>query len=99
MHRRAQGPARPPAAGRRPGVMLLTVMLAVLVTGGCTGHSGSPAAPSTPTSAGTAPSSPKAIPQPRLGRLRKLTRGRLAPDSQRIERGMPSFSVRSTVRR
>jgi hypothetical protein len=91
MHRR-EGPARPPAAVGRPGVMLLTVMLAALVTGGCTGHSGSRAAPSTPTSAGTAPSSPKAIPQPRLGKLSKLTRDRLAPDSERIDLVMPSFS-------
>ena len=92
MHRRGEGPARSPAAGRRPGVMLLTVMLAVLATGGCTGHSGSRAASSIPTSAGTAPSSPKAIPQPRLGKLSKLTRRRLAPDSERIDLVMPSFS-------
>jgi hypothetical protein len=72
--------------------MLLTVMLAVLVTSGCTGHRGSPAARSTPTSAGTAPSSPKAIPQPPLGKLSKLTRGRLAPDSQRVDLVMPWFS-------
>jgi hypothetical protein len=72
--------------------MLLTVMLAVLVTSGCTGHSGSRAATSTPASAGTAPSSPKAIPQPRLGKLSKLTRRRLGPDSQRIDLVMPTFS-------
>jgi hypothetical protein len=91
MHRR-EGPARPPAAVGWLGVMLLTAMLAALVTGGCTSHSGSRAARSTPTSAGTAPSSPQAIPQPRLGKLSKLTRGRLAPDSQRIDLVMPSFS-------
>ena len=92
MHRRAAGPARPPTAARRPAVMLLAVMLAVLVTAGCTGHSGSPAARSAPTSAGTTPSSPKTIPQPPLGKLSKLTRGRLAPDSERIDLVMPSFS-------
>jgi hypothetical protein len=92
MHRRAAGPARPPAAVCRPGVMLLVVMLAALVTSGCTGHSGSPAASSAPTSAGTAPSSPKAIPQPPLGKLSKLTRRRLAPDSERVDLVMPSFS-------
>jgi hypothetical protein len=92
MHRRAAGPARPPAAVCRPGVMLLAVMLAVLVTSGCTGHSGSPAASSAPTSAGTAPSSPKAIPQPPLAKLSKLTRARLAPDSERVDLVMPSFS-------
>ena len=92
MHHRAQGPARPPPAVRRPGVMLLTVMLAVLVADGCTGHSGSHAASSAPTSPGTAPSSPKAIPQPPLSKLSKLTRRRLAPDSERIDLVMPSFS-------
>ena len=73
-------------------MMLLTVMLAVLVTSGCTGHSGSRAAPSTPADAGTAPSSPKAIPQPTLGKLSELTRRRLAPNSERIDLVMPSFS-------
>jgi hypothetical protein len=92
MQRRAKGRARSPAAGRRPGVMLLTIMLAVLVTGGCTGHSGSPAASSAPTRAGTAPSSPRTIPQPPLAKLNKLTRSRLAPDSRRIDLVMPSFS-------
>jgi hypothetical protein len=72
--------------------MMLTVMMAALVTGGCTGHSSSHAASSAPTSAGTAPSSPKAIPQPPLAKLSKLTRGRLAPDSERVDLVMPSFS-------
>ena len=72
--------------------MLLTIMLAVLVTSGCTGHSGSPAASSAPTSVGTAPSGPKTIPQPPLSKLSKLTRRRLAPDSERIDLVMPSFS-------
>jgi hypothetical protein len=72
--------------------MLLAVMLAVLVTSGCTGHSGSPAASSAPTSAGTAPAGPKTIPQPPLSKLSKLTRRRLAPDSERIDLVMPSFS-------
>jgi hypothetical protein len=78
-------------------VMLLAVMLAALVTGGCTGHSGSPAASSAPTSAGTAPSSPRTIPQPPLAKLNKLTRSRLAPDSRRVDLVMPSFSAPTKV--
>jgi hypothetical protein len=97
MRRRAAGPAGPPPAVRRPGVMLLAVMLAALVTGGCTGHSGSPAASSAPTSAGTAPSSPRTIPQPPLAKLNKLTRSRLAPDSRRVDLVMPSFSAPTKV--
>jgi hypothetical protein len=96
MHRR-EGPARPAAAVRRPGVVLLAVMLAALVTGGCTGHSGSGAASSAPTSAGPAPSSPKAIPQPRLGKLSELTRRRLAPDSRRVDLVRPWFSAPTKV--
>jgi hypothetical protein len=92
MHRRAQGPTRSPAAARRLAAMLLIVVMAALVTSGCTGHRGSGAATSTATSSGTGPSSPKTIPQPPLGKLSKLTRRRLAPDSARVDLVVPSFS-------
>jgi len=97
MPRRAEGPTRPPAAARRPAAMLLAMVLAMLTTGGCTGHSGSHAASSTPTSAASAPSSAKAIPQPPLGKLSKLTRGRLAPDSRRVDLVLPSFTHSTQV--
>jgi hypothetical protein len=97
MHRRAAGPTRPPAAARRPAAMLLTIVVAALVTSGCTGHSGSGAAPSTATSAATGPSSPRTIPQPPLGKLSKLTRRRLAPDSERVDLVVPSFSHSTKV--
>ena len=92
MHRRTQGPTRPPTAARRPAAMLLAMVLAVLMTGGCTSHRGSHAATSTATSSGTGPSSPKTIPQPPLVSLSKLTRRRLAPDSRRVDLVVPSFS-------
>ena len=92
MHRRADGPTRPPAAARRPATVLLTIVVVALVTGGCTGHGGSGAATSNRTSAGTAPSSPRTIPQPPLGKLSKLARSRLAPDSARVDLVVPSFS-------
>ena len=67
-------------------------MVAALVTSACTGDSGRHAATSSPTSSGTVPSSPKTIPQPPLGKLSKLTRSRLAPDSKRVDLVVPSFS-------
>jgi hypothetical protein len=72
--------------------MLLAMVLAVLMTGGCTSHRGSHAATSTATSSGTGPSSPKTIPQPPLASLSKLTRRRLAPDSRRVDLVVPSFT-------
>jgi hypothetical protein len=72
--------------------MLVIVVMAALVTSGCTGHRGSGAATSTATSSGTGPSSPRTIPQPPLDKLSKLTRRRLASDSARVDLVMPSFS-------
>jgi hypothetical protein len=92
MPRRVQGPTRPPTAACRKTAMLLTIMMAALVTSGCTGHSGSHAATSSAASLGTGPSSPGTIPQPPLAKLSKLTRRRLAPDSARIDLVMPSFT-------
>src|SRR5262245_44317989 len=92
MHRRAEGPTRPPGAARRSAAVLLTIVAATLATSACTGHSGSGAATSSATSSATLPASPKTIPQPPLGGLSKLTRGRLAPDSARVDLVVPSFS-------
>jgi hypothetical protein len=72
--------------------VLLNVLLAAVVISGCTGRGGSGAATSSPTSAGVAPSSPSTIGQPPLGKLSKLTRDRLAPDSARVDLVVPSFS-------
>jgi hypothetical protein len=74
-------------AVRRTGASLVAVMLATLLSGGCTGHRH----PDTPTA------SPRTIPQPPLGRLSKLTRSRLAPDSRRVDLVMPSFSTPTRV--
>jgi hypothetical protein len=77
--------------------MVLAVMMAALVTSGCTGHSGSGAASSSAASLGTGPSSPGTIPQPPLAKLSKLTRSRLAPDSERVDLVMPSFTHSTQV--
>jgi hypothetical protein len=66
----------------RPAAMLLTVLLTAFLASACTGTSGARATTS----------SPKTIPQPPLGSLSKLTRRRLAPDKQRIDLVVPSFS-------
>jgi len=92
MGRRADAPTRPTGGARRPAVVLITVVVAALVSSGCTGNSGSGPTTSRPSSAGSASSSPKLIPQPPLSKLSKLTRGRLAPDSARVDLEMPSFS-------
>jgi hypothetical protein len=87
MPRRAEGPTRPPAAARRLAAMLLAMVLAVLMTGGCTGHS----------SSGAPTPRPRTIPQPPLDKLSKLTRRRLAPDSRRVDLVMPSFTHSTQV--
>ena len=46
---------------------------------------------------GAATSSSKTIPQPPLGRLSRLTRRRLAPNSRRVDLTMPSFSDPTNV--
>jgi hypothetical protein len=66
----------------RPAAMLLTVLLTAFLASACTGTSGARATTS----------SPKTIPQPPLGSLSTLTRRRLAPDKQRIDLVVPSFS-------
>jgi hypothetical protein len=71
---------------------VLLAAVTMLVAGGCTGHSRSGAPTSSPASAGTAASSPKTIPQPSLDKLSKQTRSRLAPDSERVDLVLPSFS-------
>jgi hypothetical protein len=91
MPRRPDRPPRPLGAAHRAAV-LLNVLLAAVVISGCTGRGGSGAATSSPTSAGVAPSSPSTIGQPPLGKLSKLTRDRLAPDSARVDLVVPSFS-------
>ena len=62
--------------------MLLTVLVTALVASACTGTSGARATTS----------NLKTIPQPPLGSLSKLTRRRLAPDQERIDLVVPSFS-------
>jgi hypothetical protein len=81
---------------RRAQAMLLTIVAAALVTGACTGTSGSGSATSGPSS-GTVPSNPRTIRQPPLGKLSRLTRDRLAPDSARVDLVMPSFSDSTKV--
>jgi len=66
----------------RPAAMLLTVLVMALVASACTGTSGARATSS----------NLKTIPQPPLGSLSKLTRRRLAPDKERIDLVVPSFS-------
>jgi hypothetical protein len=95
MYRRADAPTRPPEAAGRPAAVLITIVVAALVASGCTGHSGS--ATSRPTSSGTVSSSPKLIPQPPLDKLSKLTRGRLAPDRDRVDLVAPSFSASTKI--
>ena len=96
MYRR-EGPTRPPAPARRLAAVLATIVVAALVTGGCTGNGGSGSAASSSTSAAAVPSSPKLIPQPPLSKLSKLTRGRLAPDSERVDLVQPLFSEPTKV--
>ena len=92
MHRRAEGPTRPPAAARRPAAMLLSVVLLALAACACTGDRGAGAAGPPPTASVAGPSSPGTIPQPPLDKLSSLTRRRLAPDSERVDLAVPSFS-------
>ena len=76
----------------RPQPRAIAIAVAVaLVTGACFGGGGSSAPRS---SAGF--SSVK-IPQPSVSRLKKLTRRRLAPDSQRVDLGLPTFSNPTAV--
>ena len=97
MGRRADAPTRPTGGARRPAVVLITIVVAALVSSGCTGNGGSGPTTSRPSSAGSASSSPKLIPQPPLSKLSKLTRGRLAPDSERVDLEMPLFSEPTRV--
>jgi hypothetical protein len=97
MHRRPERATQRLGAARRPAAVRLTIVVAALVASGCTGHGGSSAPTSSPTSAGTGPSSPRLIPQPPLDKLSKLTRGRLAPDSARVDLVVPSFSHSTRV--
>jgi hypothetical protein len=71
--------------------------VAALATSGCTGNGGSGSTASSSTSAAAVPSSPKTIPQPPLDKLSKLTRGRLTPDSERVDLVQPSFSEPTKV--
>jgi hypothetical protein len=66
----------------RPAAMLLTVLVMALVASACTATSGARATTS----------NLKTIPQPPLGKLSKLTRRRLAPDKERIDLVVPSFT-------
>jgi head-tail adaptor len=77
--------------------VLITIVVAALATSGCTGNGGSGSAASSSTSAAAVPSSPKTIPQPPLNKLSKLTRGRLAPDSERVDLVQPTFSEPTKV--
>ena len=92
MPRPPDRPPRPLGAPRRPAAVLLSTLVAAIVISACTGRGGSGAATSSPTSAGVALSSPRTIQQPSLGKLSKLTRDRLAPDSARVDLVVPSFS-------
>jgi hypothetical protein len=92
-----EGPTRPPAPARRLAAVLATVVVAALATSGCTGNGGSGSTASSSTSAAAVPSSPKTIPQPPLDKLSKLTRRRLAPDSERVDLVQPSFSEPTKV--
>jgi hypothetical protein len=92
MPRRPDRPPRSFGAGHRPAAVPLSILVAAVVISACTGRGGSGAATSSPTSPGVVPSSPRTIQQPPLGKLSKLTRDRLAPDSARVDLVVPSFS-------
>lgn len=98
-------PQRREPKGRRTAALTSIGVALVLASGACTPGSGSgapspgssgsvssSAATSTPTSSSTVRSIPAAIRQPSLTKLSKLTRGRLAPDSDRVDLVKPSFS-------
>jgi hypothetical protein len=72
--------------------MLLTIVLLALAACACTGDRGGGGRAGRACAAVAGPSSPGTIPQPPLAKLSKLTRGRLAPDSERVDLVMPSFS-------
>jgi hypothetical protein len=91
MYRR-EGPTRPPGGAPRPAAVLFAVVVVALVAGGCTGHRRTGSPTSGPTSAGTVVAGSKPIPQPPLSKLSKSTLSRLAPDSQRVDLVVPSFS-------
>lgn len=83
---------------RRPGAPILGIGLTVLLVGGaCTGGGTSRTASSSPTSSGAAPSSSATIPQPPLDALNDRTLRRLAPESQRVDLSVPSFSDPTTI--
>ena len=71
----------------RPAALLVTILAISLVASACTGTGGDRATIS----------SPRLIPQPPLGSLNRLTRRRLAPDKQRIDLAVPSFSQPTEV--
>ena len=96
MCRRVDGATRRSRTAYRPASVLLAIVVA-LVASGCTGHGGSRSATSLPSSSGARPSGVKTIPQPPLNKLSKLTRSRLAPDSQRVDLVMPSFSAPTKI--
>jgi hypothetical protein len=73
--------------GAAPFGIAVAVALGI---GACGGDSGATSSNSAPSGA-TAPAS-TTIPQPPLSTLNKLTRRRLAPDSQRVDLTVPTFS-------
>ena len=94
---RREGPTQPPGGAPRPAAVLFAVVVVALVAGGCTGHRRTGSPTSGPTSAGTVVAGSKPIPQPPLSKLSKPTRSRLAPDSQRVDLVVPSFSAPTKV--
>ena len=96
MCRRMGGATRRSRTASRPASVLLAVVVALVVCG-CTGHGGSGSATSLPSGSGARPPGIKTIPQPPGNKLSKLTRSRLAPDSQRVDLVIPSFSAPTKV--
>src|SRR5438309_8861024 len=88
-HRReaaGRAASRPGAAATLFGIGLA----AALISGECT-SGGSGTAPTNPPGTGTKAAS-STIPQPSLAKLNTRTRRRLAPNSQRVDLAVPTFS-------
>ena len=105
MHRYGRERSRRLGEGRRPAAMLLVLgLVAVLVTTACTNDVGADAAsvdsgarPSSPIGSGAPTPRSTTIEQPPLGKWERITRGKLAPASDRVDLEMPTFSNPTNV--
>lgn len=91
-------------ASRRPAALLILGLATALVSAACTtdvgagaGSVGSGAPPSSPIGPGAPTTSSTRIEQPPLGKWEAITRGKLAPASDRVDLEMPTFSNPTNV--